>query len=414
MYTLGRIKIEDFARRAGLSAVRGIARALFRIGGDDEGRIEDWIHLPLHFPDTGLGRVGLKNAASHARQMIATERFDDAVKINRSAVIKPYVSEREPGIVIVSFESELGKLALSRSLGEFEKNYRVLFLPSWQPFYSKELSIFDARVTKPYFILPSSLSDGALVEAYSTKAEFLPFHAASWVNADLYEEAKADRDIDLIMLANFSRRKRHWRLFELMKELPQSVRCTVAGVAMGRRTRESVLSEARLFGVDGRVSVIEGASDSELRELLGRARLFCAMSIKEGSYIGVVEGLMAGVPVAMVRNARVGSKAYVNRETGFFIDDNRHGAQQLATAFQRAGDLAPQNWARREISAQANCKKLGDELRDWSIHNGLQWSEDIWPFYCERFQFKCFHEGDSRKRLTAENGIAKGFGIRLS
>ena len=346
--------------------------------------------------------------------MIATQRRDDDVKINRSAVVKPYICEREPGIVVVSFESELGKLAHARSLAEFEKHYRVLFLPSWQPFYSKELSIFDSRVTKPYFVLPSSLMDGALVESYSTKAEFLPFHAASWVNAELYEEAKADRDIDLIMLANFSRRKRHWRLFELMKELPQSVRCTVAGVSMGRRTRESVLSEARLFGVGGRVSVIEGASDAELRELLGRSRLFCAMSIKEGSYIGVVEGLMAGVPVAMVRNARVGSKAYVNRETGFFIDDNRHGGKQLADALERASELAPQEWARQEISAQVNCKKLGDALRDWSIRNGLQWSEDILPFYCERFQFRCFHEGDSRKRRTAEDGIAERFGIRLS
>ena len=414
MHTLARLRIEDVARRAGLSAVRGLARALFPIDRSHEKRIDDWIQLPLYFPSAWLGRVGLEQAAVHACQMMAGQRLDDSVKINRSAVIKPYVSEREPGMLVVSFESELGKLALARSLGEFEKHYRVLFLPSWQPFYSKELSVFDSRVTKPYFILPSSLMDGALVESYSTKSEFLPFHAASWVNADCYQEPKADRDIDLIMLANFSRRKRHWRLFELMKELPQSVRCVVAGVSMGRRTRESVLAEAKLFGVGGRVSVIEGASDAELRELLRRSKLFCAMSIKEGSYIGVVEGLMAGVPIAMVRGARVGSRAYVNRETGFFIDDNRNGAKQLAAALERAGELAPQDWAKREISAQVNCKKLGDALRAWSMRNALQWSEDILPFYCERFQFKCFNENDSGKRQAEEDYIAGRFGVRLS
>ena len=414
MHILARIRVEDAARRAGLSAVRGVARALFAMDRNHEKRIDDWIQLPLYFPGTGLGRVGLRNAASNARRMIASQRFHDNVRINRSAVIKPYIGEREPGIVVVSFESELGKLALAGSLEEFEKHYRVMFLPSWQPVYSKELSVFDSRVTKPYFILPSSLMDGPLVESYSLKAEFLPFHAASWVNAELYREPKADRDIDLIMLANFSRRKRHWRLFELMKDLPQSVRCVVAGVSMGQRTKESVLSEAKLFGVGERVSIIEGASDAELRELLRRSRLFCAMSTKEGSYIGVVEGLMAGVPVAMVRGARVGSRAYINSETGFFIDDNRNGAKQLATALERSGDLAPQDWAKREISAQVNCKKLGDTLRSWSIRNALQWSEDILPFYCERFQFKCFNENDSKRRQAAEDDIAERFGVRLS
>lgn len=410
------LKVEDMLRRHGGASSRAILRSLGYLSGQPLDKLDSALQISLYFPKSAIARPML--AAARTQAILANERLDlqDSVSIIRAAIIKPCVSLAEPGFLLVSFESELGKLARLRKFPELEKQYRILFLPSWQPFHSRELSLFDARATKPYFIMPSSLFDSGLVADFSSKANYLPFHAASWVNADKYSGVKraAERDIDLLMIANFSRRKRHWRLFEIMARLPHSVACTVAGVATEKRDTQSLSQEAALFGVESQITIVEGTTDAGLRELLARSKLFCAMSTKEGSYIAVVEALMAGVPVAMSRTANVGSRAYINSDTGFFFDDNKKAPGQIADAIANSGKLDPRKWAMANISAQVNSQKLNSELQAWSLKEGLSWTTNIMPFFCERFNFKNLIEADTvaRKGLEAQLKFSTGLELR--
>jgi glycosyltransferase involved in cell wall biosynthesis len=315
--------------------------------------------------------------------------------------------------MVVSFEHELSKLVSLSRFGALESEYRIIFLPTWQPFYSEAMCLLDARATESYFIMPSAFSEQSLCNEFSPKCRYLPFHAASWVRYGSYESPSSEKDIDILMIANFSRYKRHWKLFEALQQMPAGLRTVVAGVPLGNRTKESLLSEARLFGIEKRIEIVERATDDELRSLLRRSKIFCAMTHKEGSYIAVAEALMAGVPVVMFENAVVGSKAYITEETGVLLAPNVPLAKQLVRALEGTRNLHAQAWAREHISAEANCTKLNSLLRQWAFEHGLEWTRDIDPFFCEHFLFRCFSQEAEEHMAGEYERIKREFGLTI-
>jgi glycosyltransferase involved in cell wall biosynthesis len=262
-------------------------------------------------------------------------------------------------------------------------------------------------------MMPSAFSEEPLCGEFSPKCVFLPFHAASWVRGGLYAPAQQTKAIDLLMVANFSRHKRHWKLFEALATLPPRISAVLAGVPLGGRTRESLIREASLFGVADRVSIVESATDEELRTLLASAKLFCAMTHKEGSYIAVAEALMAGTPVAMFENAQIGTKVYVTDATGFLLSSREPLGAQLSRALERAGSLRPQEWAKSRLSAEVNSQRLNGLLRDWTQRNSLAWTLDIEPFFCKHFDFRYFRN-EAESTLAAEYArIRSEFGLTV-
>jgi glycosyltransferase involved in cell wall biosynthesis len=336
-----------------------------------------------------------------ATECVTTASTTAAASLERSVVLKPYVSAREPGFLAVSFEHELMKLVRLDSFSRLEKQYRIVFLPTWQPFYSVALSLLDARSTQPYFLMPSAFSESDLCSEFSQKCVFLPFHAASWVRASLYPSSADARTIDLLMVANFSRHKRHWKLLEALSQMPREISAVFAGVPLSGRSAASLRSEARLFGVEDRIDIVENATDESLRGLLRSARLLCAMTHKEGSYIAVAEALMAGTPVAMFSNARIGTKAYVTDQTGFLLSARKRLAPQLMNALDKADAVRPQVWAKENISAEVNSARLDESLRQWSTEHDLAWTQGVEPVYCQHFQFLYLRD-DAEARLAGE------------
>jgi glycosyltransferase involved in cell wall biosynthesis len=301
-------------------------------------------------------------------------------------------------LLVVSFEQELARVVTLERFGALEADYRIIFMPTWQPFYSEAMCVLAARSAHPFFVMPSEFSEEALCAEFSPRCNYLPFHAGSWVRGDLYGPVAKEKTIDILMIANFSRQKRHWKLFEALAELSPRLRIVLAGVPLGVRSSASLRHEARLFGVEDRIRIIEGASDEEIRELLSRARLLCALSHKEGSYIAVAEALMAGVPVGMFKSAKIGSKAYITSATGFLFAPEEPLSWQLERALKTADKLNPQPWAKANIAAEVNCKMLNGLLKQWATTHRMEWTRDIEAFYCEHFEFRYFEN-------TAEAGM---------
>jgi glycosyltransferase involved in cell wall biosynthesis len=173
------------------------------------------------------------------------------------------------------------------------------------------------------------------------------------------------------------------------------------------------MNEARLFGVEDRIRIVEGATDQELRRLFSGARLFCAMTHKEGSYIAVAEALMAGLPVAMFETAKIGSKAYINDETGFLLTADKPLGPQLEWALKRSDEVKPQPWARANISAEVNCKKLNELLRRWASVRQMSWTRDIEPFYCEHFEFHYFRDTAEGEMMSEYARLRELFGLTV-
>lgn len=338
---------------------------------------------------------------------------DKPLSLSYCALLKTYISDLEKGILLVSFENQLEQLLNSGRIDDVLARYHLVFIPSWSGLYSKELfRLVAAAGQEPVFVLPVHRHERELVPTLSANCHALPFNAASWVNPEFFEGPAQERDIDCLMVANFASFKRHWLLFKALKELPEDVRVTCVGVPLGSRTAESIRQEAVEYGVSDQVTIVEDPSQEELRRYFRRAKMFCAMSYREGSFIAVAESLMSGTPVLMFRNAHIGTKSLINENTGALVKSVRELRQKILEYRNFEGHDQVRQIAIDNISAQANSRKLNDMLRDWSDSNGKAWTVDIEPFYSQRLDFYYFNE-DNRDRLADDYRYLSELGIRF-
>ena len=335
------------------------------------------------------------------------------VSLSYCALLKAYISDSEKGILLVSFENQLAQLLNSGRIDEILVRFHLVFIPSWSGLYSRELfRLVAAAQQDPVFVMPVHSHERGLVPPLGINCHSLPFNAASWVNPVFFEGPAQERDIDCLMVANFASFKRHWLLFKALKGLPRDIKVTCVGVPLGSRSAESIRQEAAEYGVSDQVTIVEDPSQEELRRYFRRAKMFCAMSYREGSFIAVAESLMSGTPVLMFRNAHIGTKSLINEKTGALVKSVRELRQKILEYRNFEGHDQVRQTAIDNISAQANSRKLNDMLRNWSINNGKAWTVDIEPFYSQRLDFHYFND-ESRDRLADDYRYLSELGIRF-
>src|SRR5207237_7519350 len=109
------------------------------------------------------------------------------------------------------------------------------------------------------------------------------------------------------------------------------------------------------------------------------SRISLVFSRQEGACIAVAESLFADTPVGLFRNARIGSKAFINPQTGRLLD-YRNLARQLRQFVEDAEQFSPRQWALRHISCHESLAVLNHVLRQAALDEGREWTRDRVPF----------------------------------
>jgi glycosyltransferase involved in cell wall biosynthesis len=133
--------------------------------------------------------------------------------------------------------------------------------------------------------------------------------ASSWVNPDIYRpRSRCERDIDLVMVANFGRYKRHHVLFSALARIPREKRpkVTLVGQPQGGRTAGILLREMDDHGVRDCITLRSRISDAEVVDILCRSKAALISSLREGYCVAAVEAMilnpaMRGADVAQRR-----------------------------------------------------------------------------------------------------------------
>lgn len=319
-------------------------------------------------------------AATHGP--VAWERYTPKYgvpEIQLGVVLKAPVSEREKGVVLIAFEYQWARLLRSDHLAEFAAKFDLVLSPTWSPPHATMTSVF------PYyypgdrlFTLISGAEDKAILPRLSPKYRVVPLLASNWVNPSFYQPVGFPaKDIDIVMLANFSRYKRHFALFSALREAPSRLGACLAGRPWGGITADRMWQMAKTYGVADRIEIVDGASDDQVRNLLARAKVSLILSRQEGSCIAVAESLFAGTPVGLLEDARVGSKAFINQRTGRLLKHRGLGPQ-LVDFVASAGRFQPREWAlEHEISCFGSTRVLNEILRQEQMRHGLPWTVDL-------------------------------------
>src|SRR5690606_8225835 len=128
------------------------------------------------------------------------------------------------------------------------------------------------------------------------------------------------------------------------------------------------------------------------------ARLSIAFSKREGACISVAESMFADSPVAMMHDAHMGSRTYVNDQTGRFV--RRRGlARTLSEMIERSGEYSAREWALANISAPRTSLRLNEILEQAAVRAGRPWTTDIVPL-CRRYVPRYLYDQD-RARMQA-------------
>ena len=300
-------------------------------------------------------------------------------QIEKAMVLKPWVSERERGVVFVSFEYQWARLMGMAKLPEFARRYALIVAPSWSPPHTIETTLFpalypDSRI----FTIISNVMDVRILPRLSKKFCVVPLIASNWVNPDLYQPVPfAEKTIDIVMLAGFGIYKRHFALFQALRDLPPTVTVVLVGQAVQGRTAKTLYEEARLYGVQDRFELRENISDEALTRTLAQAKVSIILSNQEGSCVAVVEAMAADTPVGIYEDAIIGSGAFINQHTGRFFKREGLGAQ-LRDFLAAAESYTPRQWMMENgVGCHQGSAALNRALKDAALQTGEEWTRDL-------------------------------------
>jgi glycosyltransferase involved in cell wall biosynthesis len=299
-------------------------------------------------------------------------------RIYKSIVLKRYVSEREKGVVFVSFDNQMARLAKAKHLRQFAEHYTLVLCPQCYPLHAIVTYLFPRLYPDPIFCLISNPHDLDLFPRISDKYRMVPLYASNWFDPRKFTPVAAtDKDIDILMVANFAKVKRHYAFFTALKDLPRNYRVVLVGQNERGRTKESVLNEAADFGVRDRFEIRQDVPYEEVQELMARAKISIVLSRREGSCVVVVESIFANTPVGLYEDAEIGSRAFINQHTGRLLRHDRL-AEQLKNFVETSAQYEPRRWAMENgVDCVASSQTLNRILKQYALSSGGEWTEDI-------------------------------------
>jgi glycosyltransferase involved in cell wall biosynthesis len=338
------------------------------------------------------------------------DHIDDP-RIPRSAILKPYLGPREKGVLFISFEKEWFKLLAHCDLQEFNDRYFLVVSPSGSP-HNIVNYVFAAAYPGKVFTLISNAGDQALLPRVGHNFVVVPLYASHWVLPELFQPLPlAERDVDLCMVANFAKFKRHFALFQALRRMPKNLRVLLIGQDQDGRTAATIQREAAYYGVADRFTVQGNLSYSGVSAALCRARASVILSRREGSCVVVAESLFADAPASVLETAEIGSRAFINPATGRFLHDGRL-AEELTELVERAGNYRPRAWAEHNISCYRSTASLNDLLRQHALADGQQWTQDLVPL-CWRPDPALVRPADVEQMQAARRDMQERFGIEV-
>lgn len=320
----------------------------------------------------------------------------------------------EKGVLFSTVESAWRTLVGHPRVRSILDQYTFVGVSAWSPSNYKRFVEFAGRTSSPIFICVSNQSDLASYQMFSPLVIPLPMMASDWLDPrEIRPQPKAERDIDLIMVAGWGRYKRHWMLFEALRKMPANLKIALVGADSENRTFSDVMREAQLLGVPQEISFHSNIPVQQVHQLLSRSRVKVLCSGREGACVAVAEALFADTPVALMENAHVGAKAHVNHKTGILLH-RRSMASQLLSLWERSPELAPRKWALANISCLRSSDRLSEALEANARERGEPWTQGISPVSWRHFVPRHFHENDSKELAEAHIRFHSQFGLQLS
>jgi glycosyltransferase involved in cell wall biosynthesis len=298
--------------------------------------------------------------------------------LDRTIVLKAPGPGGEKGVIYVWLEGNWLKVLMGcHNLDALEDRFTLILGTGWSPTDYSLVSLALRSLRGTVFFQACNYAELPRYEALSPRIRCLPMLPCDWINPWFYEPRPFHRrEFDILMVANWAPFKRHWHFFEALARMPRNIRVKMIGQTEGPHTLESVREQARLFGVKQDIEFAEDLPIEEVQEYQCNSKISLILSRREGCCVAVVESLFADSPVALLKDAHVGPRAYINDQTGLLLEHSRLD-RQLMRFLESAEQCRARAWAIDNISCYQSIGKLNALLRDDARATGRPWTSDL-------------------------------------
>jgi glycosyltransferase involved in cell wall biosynthesis len=332
--------------------------------------------------------------------------------LSSTLVLKAPGPNGEKGVLYSSFEYNWMRLVANYDARRVLKDYFLVGASSWSPPDYAAFANLSGLSPDPVFIGISNAVDIEHYRLFAPHVRAVPLLASDWIKPDHFApKPHPEREIDILMVANWLRFKRHWLLFEALARMDRSLRVVLIGRNGEGRTEREIRDEIRAFGVKQNIELITDVPIDAVFEHQCNAKVAAVFSRREGSCVAVAECLFADTPVAVMHDAHIGSKTYINPTTGC-ITARRRIARDLCQLLERPASIAPRRWAIEHITCDRSSTILNDQLRAYSLAAGLPWTTDITPLQWHSNPRYANSEDDERMKPAVEQ-LRNEYGVPL-
>ncbi|WP_449067157.1 glycosyltransferase [Prosthecobacter sp.] len=301
-------------------------------------------------------------------------------QLDRSIILKAPGPDGEKGILLMTFEYNWVRLLLGMddaAWQAFEARYDLVLSTSWSPTDYAALALVLSRTSGRVFVQSCNYAEIPAIEAFHPRLRCLPTLPCDWINPRKYTPLPAaERDIDILMVANWGKFKRHWDLFQALARMPAGLKVVLVGQREPGRSQDTLRRLAADFGVPQTLEIHESVPIDEVTRLQCRAKVSVIMTRREGCCVAAVESLFAGCALAMRDDAHVGPRVYIQAETGAQLRPG-HLAEDLTALIERSASLRPHQWAGRELAGPVSREKVNAFLQEQTLAQGRPWTRDI-------------------------------------
>ena len=330
--------------------------------------------------------------------------------LNRGIILKSPTVDGEKGVLYVSFEHNWLRLIEHYDLPRLLQEYFLVVASSSSPPDLPSHWALAHIGPDPVFVQISNPSDMEIHKRFRHNIRPVPIMASDWINPEFYEpRPHHQREIDILMVAGWSRLKRHWLLFRSLRKMRRDLRVVLIGQDSEGRTADDVWREAKAFGVADRIEMICDATIETVTEQQCNSKASVVLSAREGSSVVVTESFFADTPVAMMHNAHVGSRSYINRQTGILMQPETM-AEQLSELIERRTSYGARAWAMSNVTCFHSTSKLNSLLRSYSGERRIPWNREIVPL-CWRPDPVYVRDADAAQLAPAYQDLYERHGV---
>jgi len=304
---------------------------------------------------------------------------------------------KEKGVIVLDYSFIFPLFAKLFDVASIGEHYHIVLEPSWSGYCEFNILCYS-RFDFPIFVQSIEPRDSRLLQNVSSNLLPVPVAANWWVDHRIMRPASnVPKDVDVIMIASWSRFKRHARFFAALAKLRaqrKRLQTVLVGYA-GDCTMDDIYQQAKYYGVEDQVEMYERLKPEAVNGYLNRAKVNIIWSRREGVNRTIIEGMFCDVPCIVREGFNYGFHyPHINSQTGCYSSE-RALPDRLVWMTENYLSFSPREWVMANMTCQRATDVLAEAIRQHAVAAGENWTRGLAVKVCYLNAMRYWDEADT-------------------